>query len=138
MALNICTLNTRGLRDSSRAARLLRSLIEFQIDVVALQETHFVSSVDERVFRNDYFVFSSYGTTSGRGVTLLVKQSLDAVVNVVFRDEVGRLLVADLSVEEKHFRLVIVHAPCNIRKRRNFFAALEPYLTDPKRTIFSG
>ena len=120
MALNICTLNTRGLRDSSCAARLLRSLIELQIDVVALQETHFVSSMDERVFRDDFFVFSSYGTTKGCGVTLLVKQSLDAVVNVVFRDEEGRLLVADLSVEEKQFRIVIVHAPNNTKKRRNF------------------
>ena len=138
MAINIASLNARGLRDSSCAARVLRSLIDFQLDVVALQETHFASSLDERVFRNHFDVFSSYGIPSGRGVSLLIRQSLEAVVNVVFRDDEGRLLVADLKIDEKQFRIVIVHAPCNTRKRRNFLTTLEPYLTDPKRTISVG
>ena len=138
MALNIASFNSRGLRDSRCAARLLRSLIDLQIDVVALQETHFASSLDERVFRNDFTVYSSYGVPSGRGVSLLVKQSLNAVVDVIFRDDNGQLLVADLSVDEKQFRIVTVHAPNNTRKRRNFLKTLEPYLSDPKRTILMG
>ena len=81
MALNLATLNVRGLRDASKCARL---------DVAAVQERHFICATDCRLLENDLKVFSAYGCRSSIGVYLLVGRSLDADVDVVFAcDEAG-------------------------------------------------
>ena len=121
MSLNLASLNARGLRCRGRAARTLRNLLQLDIDVCALQETHFTESRDERVFAGDFHVFSSYGTYQGRGVSLLVKRSLNAVVDVLFTDTDGRLVVADLKVDNSRFRVVSVYAPNTALERRSFF-----------------
>ena len=74
MALNVASLNVRGLRDASKCAHLLAELSNLCLNVAAVQETHFVCGADCRVLEDDF----------GAGVSLLVGCSLDAVVNVVF------------------------------------------------------
>ena len=49
MTLNLATLNVRGLRDSSKCARLLAELKNLILIVTAVQETHFVCAADCRV-----------------------------------------------------------------------------------------
>ena len=41
MALNLATLNVRGLRDSRQCAHLLAELKYLSVDVTAMQETSF-------------------------------------------------------------------------------------------------
>ena len=41
MALNLATLNVRGLRDPGKCTRLLGELKTLGVDVAAMQETHF-------------------------------------------------------------------------------------------------
>ncbi len=41
MALNLATLNVRGLRDPGKCTRLLGELKTLGVDVAAVQETHF-------------------------------------------------------------------------------------------------
>ena len=41
MALNLASLNERGLRDSSKCTRLLAELNNLGVDVAAVHETHF-------------------------------------------------------------------------------------------------
>ena len=48
MALNIATLNVRGLRDPSKCTCLLSELKNFGVDVTAVQETHFTCGEDCR------------------------------------------------------------------------------------------
>ena len=80
MALNLTTLNVRGLRDPSKCARLLAELKNITVDVAAVQETHFICAVDSR----DFNVFSAYGSRTSAGVSLLVGRRLDADVDIVF------------------------------------------------------
>ena len=49
MTLNLASLNVRGLRDSSKCARLLDELRSLGVDVAAVQETHFNCGADCRV-----------------------------------------------------------------------------------------
>ena len=72
IALNLATLNVRGLRDSSKWARLLGEHKNLRVDVAAQQETHFIFAVDCRVLVSDFNVFSAYGSRSNAGVSLLV------------------------------------------------------------------
>ena len=138
MDLYLSSFNARGLRNASSAASLLKNLLEYGIDVAALQETNFTCPRDERVFENDYVVYSAYTASRGAGVSLLVKRSLNAVVNLLYTDTQGRLLVADLSVNGKKFRVATVHAPNKSVERRTFFRKIEPYLADPLHTYLVG
>ena len=99
MAINLATLNVKGLKYSSKCARLLSELKNVSVDVAAVQETHFICAADCRVLENDFNVFSAYGSHTSVGVSLLVGRSLDADVNVVFAGDGGQLVVADVAVK---------------------------------------
>ena len=133
MALNLATL--RGLRDSSKCARLLAELKNLSVIVVAVQETHIICAKDSRVLGNDFNVFSAYGSHSSAGVSLLVGRSLNADVNVVFAGDWGSLFVADVGVKSFKFRLVVVYAPNIVAERISFFRRLVPFLDDSKRLV---
>ena len=72
MALNLATLNVRGLRDSSKCARMLAEFKNLSVYVAAVKETHFLCAADYRVLENDFAVFSSYGSRGSAGISLLV------------------------------------------------------------------
>ena len=59
MALNLTTLNVRGLRNSSKCARLLAAIKNLSVDVAAVQETHSICAADSRVLESDFNVFSA-------------------------------------------------------------------------------
>ena len=84
MALNLASLNVRGLRDSSKCTCLLAELKNLGVDVAAMKETHFTCGADCRVLESDFNVFSAYRSRASAGVSLLIGRSLDADVDVVF------------------------------------------------------
>ena len=138
MALNLASLNVRGLRDSSKCTRLLAELKNLGVDVAAVQETHFTCGTDCRVLESDFNVFSVYGNRTSAGVSLLVGRSLDADVDVVFAGDGGRLVVADVAVKSFKFRLVAVYASNIAAERVSFFRRLAPFLDDTKRLVLMG
>ena len=138
MTLNLATLNVRGLRDSSKCARLLAELRHLSVDVAAVQEIHFTCGGDCRVLESDFNVFSAYGSGTSARVSLLVGRSLDADVDVVFAGDGGRLVVADVGVKSFKFRLVAVYAPNIVAERVSFFRRLAPFLDDTKRLVLMG
>ena len=138
MALNLATLNVRGLRDPSKCTRLLDELKNQCGDVAAVQETHFTCGADCRVLEGDFNVFPAYGNRTSTGVSLLVRRSLDADVDVVFAGDGGRLVVANVAVKSFKFRLVAVYAPNIAAERVPFFRRLAPFLNDTKRLVLMG
>ena len=87
MALNLTTLNVRGLRDPSKCARLLGEFSNLSVDVAAVQKTLFTCAAICRVMENDYAVLSAYGSRSSVGVSFLIGRSLNADVNLVLVDD---------------------------------------------------
>ena len=85
MALNVASINVRGLRDASKCTHLLAELSNLCVDVAAKQETHFTCKTDCRVLEGDSVVYSAFGSRLSAGISLLVGRSLDAIVNVVTR-----------------------------------------------------
>ena len=138
MALNLATLNVRGLRDASKCARLLAELKNLRVDVAAVQETRFICAADCRVPEKDFNVFSAYGSRSSAGVSLLVGRSLDGDEDVVFADDGGQLFVADVAVKSFKFWLVAVYAPNIAAEMVSFFRLLAPFQDDLKRLVLTG
>ena len=83
-------------------------------------------------------VFSAYGSRASTGVSLLVRRSLDADVDVVFASDGGRLVTADVAVKSFKFRLVAVYASNIAAERISFFCRLGPFLDDTKRLVLMG
>ena len=137
MALNLATLNVRGLRDSSKCVCLLGELKILSVDVTAVQETHFTCDADSRVLEGDFNVFSAYGSRTSIGVSLLVGCSLDADVDI-FVGDVGWLVVTDVAVKSFKFRLVAVYVPNIVAERVSFFRQLAPFLDDTKQLVLMG
>ena len=76
-----------------------------------MQETHFVCEADYRVLKDDFVIYTAFSSHFGAGVSLLVGRSLDAIVNVAYAGDGGRLLVADVAVKTFEFRIAAVHVP---------------------------
>ena len=81
---------------------------------------------------NDFVVYSAFGSRLSTGVSLLVERSLDAIVNVVFAGDGGRLVVADVAVKTFEFRIAVVYAPNIAAERRVFFRRLGSFLDASK------
>ena len=71
-------------------------------------------------------------------MSLLVGCSLDAIVNVVFAGDGGRLSVADVAVKTFEFRIAVVYAPNFATERRLFFRRLGSFLDALKRAVLVG
>ena len=102
------------------------------VNVAAVQGTHFTCAEDCRMLRDDLDVFSAFSSRCSAWVCLLVRRSLNAIVNLIFDGDGGRLVVADVAVKSLEFRVVSVYAPNSIGERRSIF----PQLDDRKRSIF--
>ena len=113
MTLFLVSLNGRDLGNRSRAIHVARHLRSLSVDVAAVQDTHSVShSGDSVLSAGEYFhVFSAYGDSKSRGVSLLVRCGLGAVTNVVYAGASGRLIVADVAVRSNKFRVIAAYAP---------------------------
>ena len=135
MAVILASLNVHGLRRRDKASRLLCDLKQHGVDVAALQETYFDWRAHGRVLMKDFLIFSAFGDAHARGVSVLVKRSLDARVNVVYAGASGRLVVVDVAVKNSEFRIVAAYAPNDIAGRRSFFRQLGSYLTDKRRRV---
>ena len=96
MALNLATLNVRGLRDTSKWAHLLWELYNLSVNVAAVQKTHFTCA---EMLEDDCVVLSAYGGRRGVGVSLLIGPSFNTDVNLVLTDDRGQLVVADIAVK---------------------------------------
>ena len=138
ISLNLVNFNARGLRDRSKCARLLGELLNFCVNVAAVQETHFTCAEDCQVLRDDFGVFSAFGSRCSAEVSLLVGCSLNAIVNLVFAGDGVRLVVADVAVKSFEFRVVAVYAPNSYGERLTFLQRLELFLDDLKRIILAG
>ena len=73
------------------------------------------------MMEDDFVVFSAFDSRCSAEVSLLVGRSLNAIVNLVFANDGGRLVVADVPVKNFEFYVVAVYAPSCAGERRSFF-----------------
>ena len=85
----------------------------------------------------------SHGNSSSRGVAIIVQNKSNVVINKIYRDESGRILILDLTKDECSFSLVNVYAP-NIEHLQSLFYSdltklfLEKIFTEKDNVIVTG
>ena len=108
ITLNVASLNVRELRDSRKCARLLSELLNQCVDVATVQDTHFPCK--------------------------LVECSLNAIVNLVFTDDGGRLVVTDVAVKAMLPNVVVSLGV----KHRSPASGVRPFVTLAAQLVAEG
>ena len=108
------------------------------MDVVKVQETYFTCTEDCQVLEDEFVVFLAFSSCCNLGISLLVRCSLNAIVNLVFADDRGQLVVSDVAIKSFKFWVVMVYVLNIIGERCSFFQWLVPFPNDPKQLVLMG
>ena len=123
---------------TKKMTHLLGELSNLRVNASAVQETHFTCTADCRVQEVDFVVLSVYVSNSSVGVSLLVGRSLNTDLNLVFADDGGHLVVADVVVQSFEFRVASVYAPNIGAERISLFQRLVLFLNEMKGIVLMG
>ena len=107
--MSVCfgCLNVRGLGSNWKQGRFLHDLQSRDVDVFVATETRLRGPRDLLPLLNGYEkYFSPCRETGGGGVLVLLKNDRVSEKKLVFSDLGGRLVVLDLTISGKTFRLV--------------------------------
>ena len=140
MALSILTLNYNGIRDQSKRKGLVQWLrsLPVSVDVVCLQETHCVSSVE----CSSWFLSSGFsgvlspGSSHSCGNIILFRSSLSLVNS--WCDDDGRFLQCEFSYLGKSFCVCCIYCPNRTPARDQFLDDLHPKIDPSVPTVLAG
>ena len=107
--IKIASLNVRGIQNENKRKEIFIYLKSKRLDILCLQETH--SQQDDIIQWNRQWgnnCFYSHGDSQSRGVMILTKPHIK--VDLVYKDEEGRLLLVKVSKQNESFLLVNVYA----------------------------
>ena len=142
LKLNICSLNTRGLRNKNKRSKVINWSSEKKFDALFLQET-FVTDDFSSTFDKD---FNEYGsvfhsvsqTPHGRGVAIILSTNFPEynVINVQTDNEGRKVMVnIEISNTKTIFTLISIYAPNEINERIHFFLELEKWISEYSKCI---
>ena len=130
MALNIFSLNVRGLRDFEKRKDIFLKLKDLNADIILIQESH-SSPEDEIMWQQQWggTIFYSHGTRSSRGVmTLFRRNIIDLEPELAFDDNgVGRMIALNIkTIDGADCLLVNIYGPNEDEPRffKNLFTSL--------------
>ena len=139
----VITLNVQGLRDLVHRQTLVAWLNCFQPDIICIQETHSTSekefsdwfSPNNRNIDNKlkYKCILSPGSTRSSGVGILFKPCFQVVQK--WRDEAGRLVVAEFNRDDLNFQVVCLYGPNKKDEGAAFFESFYQVI-DPDLPVF--
>ena len=138
MDLRLASVNVRGLRADSRKWRLSLDLQHLGVDICCVQETHFIPGDHLRTLSKTFKAYSAYYNSRSRGVSWLVKRSLDASCDPCYLDPEGRLCVLDVTIKGRAFRLIGVYAPNSQVELAAFFRRIEQFMGTSRTVILAG
>ena len=110
--LHLCSLNCQGLGNKNKRERLFQWVNYQKCNILFAQETHF----EEKIIReiNNEFtgnVYSSFGNTQSRGVSIFIKNNVEFKFIDLHKDEEGRVLILNLEIDKDIYTLVNLYAP---------------------------
>ena len=126
--LHICTANVKGLRDKQKRLRLYQWIKNQKCKIFFIQETHFNTSLENALTIESDHSYYSHGTTSSRGVAILINNKLDYKLIDEHKDLEGRIIMINIEFENIIYSLINIYAP-NIESERNsFYKKLNDFL----------
>lgn len=112
------TLNVNGLRLQSKRKALFHNLRQHNPDIVLLQETH--STVEnEKIWTSEWGgnAYYNHGRSNSRGVCILFKRDFKPKIELLKKDQEGRLLILQFKNGSDSLTVVNVYAPTQSENR---------------------
>ena len=148
--LVIATQNINGLNTYEKLAEKMSLLYNNSADIILVQETHIVSSENERKVQSQWqslgggkTFFAPTDNCKSRGCAILFKSRIPIAVTKFIPSPDGRSILIDIDFEDLAFRIINVYAPNNPTERINFFSELAGWLLSSQKdqgrqTILAG
>ena len=117
-ALEIVSLNVRGLRDSGKRRVVFNKLRSKCKGLILLQETHSTTDI-EKVWSSEFGgnIIYSHGNTQSRGAAILIHNSVDIDVNGSSVDCNGRFVILDINFQGDRYVIGNLYAPTRDNER---------------------
>ncbi len=128
---NTVSVNARGLNDKKKRRNLFRWVKLNKFDICLVQETYSTNEI-ENCWRNEWGgnILFSHGSSHARGVMMLIKPGFDAKVVDAHPDNIGRLLIANMVIQDTKFTIVNIYAPNYEDNQVNFYRNLRRQLNE--------
>jgi len=125
------------MASAAKRHRIISLLKLYFIDVILLQETHFIAIESARALEVEWggTGFWSLGSYRSKGVGILVRPGLRYNCYYNLSDHEGRLLVVDIKFGDLDARIINVYAPNNHRERRLFFQSVETHINTTQHAV---
>lgn len=123
ITLKFYTINARGLIDCEKRIELC--IWSKGIDVILIQDTHFLNNKERHSIRPFEFVHCHTNSSHSRGVSVLLKNDEKRIhLHKLFSSEDGRILFVKLTYHRKSLTVINVYAPVDEREKEIFFEYL--------------
>ena len=129
--MQLCSLNVNGIKYKPKRNRVIEWVNAQKCSICFLQETHFNIDIENEIRNNSNFdILCSNGTTASRGVSILIKKTLNYRLIDSFKDDEGRIVMGNVEIDDNILTLLCLYAP-NCRTNRNtFFKKVNKMLTE--------
>lgn len=138
--MKVVTINTNGLRSSSKRAAFLLWITSLGCDIVFLQETH----CKDQNELNSWFsssIFQAIGafhSPISRGVAILLRRSLTFQILDQSSLDQGRCLSLKVNFSDHIIRLCCIYAPNHNPEKETFFRELQGHLDPTEDVLLAG
>ncbi len=123
-ALNLCSINVRGLRDNTKRKAVFLFSRNCNTDIVFLQETH--SDIDDEKFWKSQWgdaMYFSHGSNYSAGVAILLNKFNGDILESIVSNE-GRWIILVLKVDNLLFIVCNVYGPNRTAQAKDMFSEL--------------
>ena len=141
---SVLTLNVRGLRNQLKRRSIFSYLKDQNCQFYFLQEIYSEPN-DEKIWKSEWGgdIFFSHGSTHSKGVCILINPSLSLAspIEKSSKDQEGRIVSINLTLEKVNFSLCNVYAPNDSQQQQVFLHNLNEYLMynmDVENLIIGG
>ena len=112
MLITIATFNVNGFRDDIKRKCIFKYLLDCNFHTTILQETYSTTSI-EHIWRKEWPGYSawSHGSSSSKGVAVLLNPTFKGRFINHEIDENGRFLFSEIKVENSIFSVANVCGP---------------------------
>ena len=124
--LHLVSANVQGLRDREKRARFKEWTLQQKANIVFIQESHFTADIMSAVTRDfhNWHTCHSFGTSSSRGCSIFIHESVDFKVIKSIEDENGRFILLNTEVSDNQFTLINIYANNEMKYRNRFIKKL--------------
>ena len=137
--LSALTINTNGLRDTSKRLQFWTWIKSLKVNICFLQETHIITEdIEDWQKEWDGHSLWSAGSNSSRGVGVLFNFDYEYSISDEICDKNGRFIYFTLIIQDFSYKFVNIYAPNNPIERKRFFNKMGRWVKMEEENLVGG